>query len=605
MIGDDSLLLKEKIRQLPTKPGVYQFFNYEKQIIYVGKAKSLKSRVSSYFNSKSQINAKTRALVKNITDLSFTIVDTEIDAWLLENSLIKKHQPKYNVLLKDDKTFPSICIKNEPFPRVFATRNLVKDGSIYFGPYASIRTMHTLMDFIKSIYPLRTCSLNLSTQNIKAQKFKVCLEYQIGNCKGPCQSYQTAEEYAETIEQIKHILRGNTAVAINHFKQLMKESAVTLNFETAQIYKQKLDALEVYQGKSTVVNVSISHVDVFSIASDTQFAFINYLKVVNGTITQTQTIEFRKRLEESDEELLTLAIAEFRLRYNSTSKEIISPFALSLEDSNIKCTVPKTGDKKKLLELSEKNTLFFKKTKLEQYEKLNPDIKTNRILEQLKTDLRLSQLPTHIECFDNSNFQGANPVSALVVFKDAKPSKKDYRHFNVKTVIGPNDFATMEEVVYRRYKRVLEEEGELPQLIIIDGGKGQLSSALKSIAKLDLTSKVTIIGIAKRLEEIYYPGDSLPLYIDKRSESLRIIQQLRDEAHRFGITFHRKKRDTSTLKNELETIVGIGPDTATKLLTHFKSVKKISSSSLSQLSEVINPKKAALIINHYTEKGEA
>ena len=594
--------LRKQLKEIPQKPGVYQFSDSNHLIIYVGKAKNLKSRVSSYFNGKAYINAKTKALVKNIEHINFTIVDSEIDAWLLENNLIKKHQPKYNILLKDDKSFPSICIKKERFPRIFPTRKLIKDGSTYFGPYASYRTMETLMDFIRTIYPMRTCSLQLSKENIDAGKFKVCLEYQIGNCKGPCQNFQTEAQYNEVVEHIKNLLKGNTNGAITYFKQKMQEEAGSLNFEAAHLYKEKVELLENYQSKSTVVNTSISNVDVFSIASDERFAFVNYLKVVNGTIIQTQTIELRKRLDETNEELLSFAITEFRDRYKSNSKEIIVPFNLDLEDSSLKFTIPKLGDKKKLLELSEKNVLFFKKSKLEQYEALNPDLKTERILNQLKLDLRLTELPVHIECFDNSNFQGKNPVSAMVVFKDAKPSKKDYRHYNVKTVEGPNDFATMEEIVYRRYKRMLEEQNSLPQLIVIDGGKGQLSAALKSLNKLGISKQVTIIGIAKRLEEIYYPGDSLPLYIDKKSESLRTIQHLRDEAHRFGITFHRKKRDVATLKNELEEIEGIGSSTAEKLLTTLKSVKKISTATLDELEKVVDKSKAKKVYEYYQNK---
>lgn len=598
----DEDVLRKRLREIPQKPGIYQFLDAEQTIIYIGKAKNLKSRVSSYFNNKTAVNAKTKALVRNIASINFTIVDSEIDAWLLENNLIKKYKPKYNVLLKDDKSFPSICIKNERFPRVFPTRKLIKDGSTYFGPYASVRTMQLLMDFIRSIYPLRTCNLNLTKANIDAGKFKVCLEYQIGNCKGPCQNYQTEEEYAEVIDYIKKVLKGDTSDAIHFFKEKMQTQAQALNFESAHYYKERLGLLENFQSKSTVVNTNISDVDVFSIASDEQFAFVNYLKVMNGTVIQTQTLELRKRLDESDEDLLSIAITEFRSRYSSSSPEIIVPFALELADSSIRFTVPKLGDKKKLLELSEKNALFFKKSKLEQYELLNPDIRTERILTQLQKDLRLTVQPRHIECFDNSNFQGKNPVSAMVVFKDGKPSKKDYRHFNVKTVEGPNDFATMEEIVYRRYKRVMEEGGSLPQLIVIDGGKGQLSAALKSLRKLDLIGKVTVIGIAKRLEEIYYPGDSLPLYIDKKSESLKTIQHLRDEAHRFGITFHRKQRDNATLKNELEDIPGIGGTTAQKLLSQLRSVKKISQSSLDELEKIIDKKKALLIYTHYKNK---
>lgn len=545
---------KKALADIPHKPGVYQYFDEEGLLIYIGKAKDLRNRVGSYFNQDKQVNGKTKVLVSKIRRISFTIVDTEIDAWLLENSLIKKHQPRYNIMLKDDKTYPWIIIKKEDFPRIYWTRKLIKDGSTYFGPYASVGMMHTILDLIKETYTLRTCNLPLTPQNINDGKFKVCLEYQIGNCKGPCQNYQSKADYDQNIEEITAILNGKIGSVIKDVKQVVKKASEDLNFELAHSYQKKLLILEKYQSKSTVVNSAITNIDVVSIASDERYAFVNYLKVVNGSIIQTQTIEIKKRLDETDEELLTIAITEFRTKFNSTSKEIIVPFNISLLDKNLKFTVPKLGEKKKLLELSEKNVLFFKREKLNQYEKLNPDLRTDRILSQMQKDLRLTQVPQHIECFDNSNFQGKYPVSAIVVFKDAKPSKKDYRHFNVKTVEGPNDFATMEEAVYRRYKRMLEEEQSLPQLIIIDGGKGQLSSAVSSLKKLGIDKRVTVIGIAKRLEELYYPGDSFPLYLDKKSETLKIIQQLRDEAHRFGITFHRKKRDQGTLKTELEVI---------------------------------------------------
>ena len=593
---------KKALADIPHKPGVYQYWDQEDTLIYIGKAKDLRNRVGSYFNQDNQMNGKTRVLVSKIRKITFTIVDTEIDAWLLENSLIKKHQPRYNIMLKDDKTYPWIIIKKEPFPRLYWTRKMIKDGSTYFGPYASVGMMHTILDLIKETYPLRTCNLPLTDENIHAGKFKVCLEYQIGNCKGPCQAYQSDEDYDQSIAEIKDILNGKIGNVIKDVKQVIKKAVDELNFEYAHQYQKKLLVLEKYQSKSTVVNSSITNVDVVSIASDERYAFVNYLKIMNGSIIQTQTIEIKKRLDESDEELLTLAITEFRTKFSSTSREIIVPFDIKLKDENLKFTVPKLGEKKNLLELSHKNVLFFRREKLNQYEKLNPDLRSERILTQMQKDLMLTQLPVHIECFDNSNFQGAYPVSAIVVFKDAKPSKKDYRHFNVKTVEGPNDFATMEEAVYRRYKRMLEEEDTLPQLIIIDGGKGQLSSAVSSLKKLGIENKVTVIGIAKRLEELYYPGDSYPLHLDKKSETLKVIQQLRDEAHRFGITFHRKKRDQGTLKTELEDIPGIGKTTADKLLRHFKSVKKIREATAAELETVLNKAQVKTLLTHFAPK---
>jgi len=570
-------------------------------LIYIGKAKDLRNRVGSYFNNDFNVNAKTRVLVSRIRNITFTIVDTEIDSWLLENSLIKKHQPRYNVMLKDDKTYPWIIIKNENFPRIFWTRRIVKDGSKYLGPYASVSMMHAILSLIKDTYPLRTCNLALTRANIDAGKFKVCLEYQLGNCKGPCQNYQTEDDYEHNIEEITNILNGKIGSVLRTMKAEMDEAISNMNYEHAHRLKRKFDLLENYQSKSTVVNSSITEVDVFSIASEEKYAFVNYLKVMNGTIIQTQTIELKKRLDESDEELLELAISEFRTRYNSTSKEIIVPFDINIEDSAIKFTVPKLGEKRKLLDLSQKNVSFFKKERIDQYEKLNPEVRTERLLTQMMKDLRMNQLPRHIECFDNSNFQGKYPVSAIVVFKDGKPSKKDYRHFNVKTVEGPDDFATMEEAVLRRYRRVLDEDTGLPQLIVIDGGKGQLSSALKSLKLLGIDKQVTVIGIAKRLEELYYPGDQYPLYLDKKSETLKVIQQLRDEAHRFGITFHRKKRDKGTLATELELIEGIGKTTAEKLLKYFKSVKKIREADETLLLEVVNTKQAKAILGYFNE----
>lgn len=591
---------RHELKNIPQKPGVYQFWSDTDQIIYIGKAKNLKNRVSSYFNKDSfRVNAKTRVLVGKICKVTFTIVDTEIDAWLLENSLIKKHQPKYNVLLKDDKTYPWIIIKNEKFPRIFWTRKIIRDGSTYFGPYASLSMMHTILGIIKDIYPLRTCTLPLTQENIHSGKFRVCLEYQIGNCKGPCQAFQTEEDYNQSISEIKDILNGKTSAVIRRLKNQLEESVTNLNFELAHNLKRKFDLLERYQSKSTIVNSSITDVDVFSIATDEKHAFVNFLKVMNGTVIQTQTLEMKKRLDETDEELLIIAITEFRSRFDSRSKEIIIPFDLELDDKDIKFTVPKLGEKKKLLELSQKNVAFFKREKLNQYEKLNPGLRTDRLLTLMMKDLRLNQLPKHIECFDNSNFHGKYPVSAIVVFKDAKPSKKDYRHFNVKTVEGPDDFATMAEAVFRRYKRMLDENQSLPQLIVIDGGKGQLSSAIKSLKLLGIEKQVTIIGIAKRLEEIYYPGDQFPMYLDKKSESLKIIQQLRDEAHRFGITFHRKKRNKGTLATELENIPGIGETTAEKLLRQFKSVKKIREATETELLEVLNKSQTVSLLDYF------
>lgn len=593
---------RSALQKIPGKPGVYQFYDQSGELIYIGKAKNLKNRVSSYFNKDTyRINAKTRVLVSKIDNITFTIVDTEIDAWLLENSLIKKHQPRYNVLLKDDKTYPWIVIKNERFPRIYWTRNLVKDGSTYFGPYASVSMMHTILGMVKEIYPLRTCSLALTPGNIDSGKFRVCLEYQIGNCKGPCQAFQSEEDYQQNIEEIKDILNGKTGAIIRRLRYELDQSIAELNFELAHRLKRKNELLEKYQSKSTIVNSSISDVDVFSIATDEKHAFVNYLKVMNGTVTTTQTLELKKRVEETDQDLLTIAISEFRTRFNSHSKEIIVPFEIEWEELGIRFTVPKLGEKKKLLELSQKNVAFFKREKLDQYEKLNPEVRTERLLTLMMKDLRLNQLPRHIECFDNSNFQGKFPVSAIVVFRDAKPSKKDYRHFNVKTVEGPDDFATMEEAVFRRYRRMLDEGDPLPQLIVIDGGKGQLSSAIKSLKLLGIEKQVTIIGIAKRLEEIYYPNDPYPLYLDKKSESLKIIQQLRDEAHRFGITFHRLKRNKATLATELESIPGVGRTSADKLLRKFRSVKNIREASEAQLLEVLNIKQTQALLNYFKE----
>ena len=591
------------IRTMPDNPGVYQYYDVEGKIIYVGKAKNLKKRVSSYFNKDQSENGKTQVLVKKISDIKYIIVDTEIDALLLENNLIKKYQPRYNVLLKDDKTYPWICIKNERFPRVFSTRNLIKDNSSYYGPYASVKVMNMVLDLIKQLYKLRNCNFNLSAENIKSKKFKVCLEYHIGNCKAPCIGLEREEEYNETIANIKEIIKGNINTVARHLKALLQEHVEKLEFEKANIVKEKIDLLDKFQSKSTVVSPTITNVDVYSIVTDEKNGYVNFLKVVNGSIIQGHTIELKKKLDESDEELLTLSIAELRERFHSDAKEIIVPIKIETEFPNVEFIIPQRGDKKHLLELSQRNVEYYRREKIKQESLVDPERHTKRILEQMKKDLHLTEEPRHIECFDNSNFQGAYPVAAMTVFKDTKPSKKDYRHFNIKTVEGPDDFASMEEIIYRRYKRVLEENQSMPQLIVIDGGKGQLSAALQSIDKLGLRGKVAIIGIAKKLEEIYFPGDSIPLYLDKRSETLKIIQQIRDEAHRFGITHHRSKRDKGTLKTELTEIKGVSTSTAQKLLTHFKSVKKISEANETELAEIIGKAKAKLVSDFYaTEK---
>ncbi|MDO9186502.1 MAG: excinuclease ABC subunit UvrC [Bacteroidia bacterium] len=596
-----SELIQNILRTLPDNPGVYQYYDAEGKIIYVGKAKNLKKRVLSYFKDQHD-SGKTMVLVKKIVDIKYIIVDTEIDALLLENNLIKKYQPRYNVLLKDDKTYPWICIKKEPFPRVFTTRIVVKDGSTYFGPYASGRVMHMVLDLIKQLYKLRNCNLKLDDKSIAANKFKVCLEYHIGNCKAPCVGKETEEDYDQTISEIREIIKGNINTVSRHLKILLQQYIEKMEFENAQIIKEKIDLLEKFQSKSTVVSPTINNVDVFSIVSDEKSGYVNFLKVMNGAIIQGHTIELKKKLDESDEELLTLAIAELRDRFNSDSKEIIVPFAIDTEFPNIEFTIPQRGDKKHLLELSERNVEYYKREKMKQESLVDPERHTKRILEQMKKDLHLSEEPRHIECFDNSNFQGAYPVAAMTVFKDAKPSKKDYRHFNIKTVEGPDDFASMEEVIYRRYKRVLEENQPLPQLIVVDGGKGQLSSAIESLEKLGLRGKVGIIGIAKKLEEIYFPNDSIPMYLDKRSETLKIIQQIRDEAHRFGITHHRSKRDKGTLKTELTEIKGISTTTAQKLLSHFKSVKNIKEADEAEMVEIIGKSKAKIVFDYFNNQ---
>jgi excinuclease ABC subunit C len=590
--------LKSLISVLPHAPGIYQFFDNSNTIIYIGKAKDLRKRVYSYF-SKQHEHRKTALLVRNIVDIKHMVVESEQDALLLENNLIKKYQPRYNIRLKDDKSYPWICIKNEPFPRVFSTRHLVKDGSKYFGPYTSVYTVRTLLELFKSEYKLRTCNYNLSRDNIENGKYKVCLEYHIGNCTGPCEGHISTEKYEEGIADITHILKGNVSGVIKHLKGVMDRMAEDLNFEEAIKVKEKYDSLKRYQSRSTVVSPVITDVDVFSIEEDESFAFVNYLKVIKGAILQTFTLEIKKGLNETSEELLLAGIIDIRQKIFSNAKEILIPMQLEYEIDNIVFKVPQRGDKKQLLDLSQRNAKYFRLEKEKQAFIKNPRIRTERILNTIKNDLQLKELPERIECFDNSNFQGTHPVAACVVFKDAKPLKKEYRHFNIKTVEGPNDFASMEEVVYRRYKRLLDEKKPLPQLIVVDGGKGQLSSTMKSIDKLNLRGKISVIGIAKRLEEIYFPGDSVPIYINKNSESLKVIQHLRDEAHRFGITFHRNKRSKAFIDSELNSIDGIGEKTTEKLLKDFKSVKNIKTKSIEELSESIGKAKASVVFAYF------
>lgn len=592
--------LKIQVKALPSSPGVYQYYDADDNLLYIGKAKNLKKRVSSYFN-KQQDNGKTRVLVQKIRSVKHIVVATETDALLLENNLIKKYQPKYNVMLKDDKTYPWICIKKERFPRVFLTRKVIKDGSEYFGPYTSVKTARVLLDLIKELFPLRSCNFDLSPENIATGKYKVCLDYHIGNCKGPCEGLQTEGAYNEDIKAIKNIIKGNFKSSLASFKKRMLEFAEEMKFEEAQKVKEKLDLLEGYQSRSTVVNPSINNVDVFSIISDESYGYVNFFKISNGSIIQSHTTEIKKKLGETDKELLELSIVEIRQRFQSMTKEVYVPFEVDL-GKEIKVTVPKLGDKKRIVELSERNAKYYRQDRFKQIKIVDPDRHVKRIMAQMQKDLRLSAEPRYIECFDNSNIQGTHPVAACVVFRDGKPSKKEYRHFNIKTVEGPDDFASMEEVVFRRYKRLLEEGSELPQLIVIDGGKGQLSSALKSLDVLGLRHKIAIIGIAKRLEEIYYPEDPVPLYLDKTSESLKIIQFLRNEAHRFGITHHRNKRSKSAVQSELETIPGIGKQTVETLLQYYKSVKRVKAASLESLTAVVGASKAKKIVTAFQAK---
>ena len=589
-----------QLKSLPEVPGVYQYFDKQDKIIYIGKAKNVKKRVTSYFN-KTVENNKTRVLVKNISRIEHVVVDSEMDALLLENNLIKKYKPRYNILLKDDKTYPWICIKNEPFPRVFFTRKVFKDGSEYFGPFTSLKTVRSLFDLVKGLYPLRSCNYDLSEEKISAQKYKVCLEYHIGNCLAPCVAAIDTASYGKNIESIRQILKGNFKEALNAFEHQMKHYAQKMEFEKAQWIKEKIEDLKNFQAKSTVVNPKISHVDVFSIFSDESYGYINYLQVSYGAIVRSHTLEIKKKLDESDATLLQLGIIEIRQLFSSTSKTVFLNEKVSLGDE-LKVFVPQQGDKKKLVDLSLRNAKYFRMERFKQMKIVDPDRHSKRIMSQMKADLRLPQEPVHIECFDNSNIQGSIPVAACVVFKNGKPSKKEYRHYNIKTVTGPDDFASMEEVVFRRYKRLLEEDEPLPQLIVIDGGKGQLSSAVKSLDVLGLRGKISILGIAKRLEEIYFPNDSIPLYLDKKSETLKILQRARDEAHRFGITFHRNKRSKGALKSGLDTIPGVGPKTKETLLRKFKSFKRIKEASKEDLMHVLGENKGTQLYKQLHSK---
>ncbi|MEK9612517.1 MAG: excinuclease ABC subunit UvrC [Flavobacteriaceae bacterium] len=585
--------LEIQLKSLPEESGVYQYYNKKNQVIYIGKAKNLKKRVRSYFNKKHE-NLKTHVLVKNIVRIEHIVVQSEMDALLLENNLIKKYQPRYNILLKDDKTYPWICIKKEPFPRVFYTRKVINDGSEYFGPFTTKKTISILMDLIKSLYPIRTCSYDLHREKIKQEKYKICLEFHLGNCLGPCVGNIEPQQYDSNIHAIRSILKGNFKESLLIFKKQMQAFSEQMEFEKAQLIKEKLELLKNYQSKSTIVNPKINNVDVFTILSDESYGYVNFLQISHGAIIRSHTLEIKKKMEESDETLLSLGIIEIRQLFQSVSTTLFLSHPIDLGEE-LQVIVPLQGDKKRLIELSLRNAKFFRMDRFKQMQIVDPERHEKRIMSQMKKDLRLPKEPVHIECFDNSNIQGSNPVAACVVFKNGKPSKKEYRHYNIKTVSGPDDFASMEEVIFRRYKRLVEEGESLPQLIVIDGGKGQLSSAVKSLDLLGLRGKISIVGIAKRLEEIFFPEDSIPLYLDKKSESLKILQRARDEAHRFGITFHRKKRSKGSLTSELDQIAGIGPTTRTQLLTQFKSLKRIKAASVEEISQLLGPKKGIKI----------
>lgn len=579
--------------QLPDLPGVYRYYNKEGKLIYVGKAKSLKKRVGSYFSKSTGLNQKTRRMVREIQTIEITIVNSEFDALLLENNLIKKSQPRYNVLLKDDKTYPYLLLTNESFPRIYPTRRVIPSKGTYYGPFASVKAMNNVVELILSLFTIRTCRLDLAPEKIAASKYKVCLEYHLGNCKGPCEGLQDEKNYLSDIEQARNILKGNLGIAKTFFKESMQAAAAALDYENAHRFKEKLDLLEKYQAKSLVINPNAESLDVFAIVSEEKFAFVNYLRIKNGAITLSKTVELKKKLDETDQELLLTAIVRLRDQFQSDAREVLVNVEFPDFPEGLHLTQPKIGDKRKLIELSLKNALYYKKEKALLAGETKD--KKNRVLLQLQQDLSLSELPKHIECFDNSNIQGSNPVASMVCFKDGKPARKEYRHYHIKTVTGPNDFASMEEVVYRRYKRMVQEEDALPNLVVIDGGKGQLSSSIAALKSLNLYGKIPIIGIAKRLEEIYFPGDNYPIYIDKKSESLRLIQRIRDEAHRFAITFHRNLRSKGALSSQLTGIDGVGENTTQKLLKHFKSLKNIQNAGLEQLTAVVGKDKAEKI----------
>ena len=589
------------LKTLPDKPGVYQHIDKDGKVIYVGKAKNLKKRVAQYFQKEHQ-NGRTRVLVRKIADVQTIVVENEFDALLLENNLIKKYQPRYNVMLKDDKTYPWICIKNERFPRIIYTRNVIKDGSEYFGPYGSPKIAKIILSLFRDIYTFRTCNYDLSEEKIAADKYKVCLEYHIGNCLGPCEALQSEADYMKMVQNAREILKGNFVEAKRFLVEKMNELAGNLEFERAQKMKERLEALDKYQAKSTVVHPSITNVDVYSVISDEGYAYVNFFNIANGAIIRSHTTEIKKKLDESNAEILEEAIIELRERFPSAAKEIFLPFEMDIEIPDVKITVPLIGDKKRIVELSERNAKYYRLEKLKQTRIVDPDRHTNRIMAQMKVDLRLPSEPRHIEGFDNSNIQGTNPVAACVVFKNGKPSKDDYRKFNIKSVEGPNDFASMEEVVYRRYKRMLDEGETLPQLIVIDGGKGQLSSAVKSLERLGIRGQVSILGIAKRLEEIYFPEDSLPLYLDKTSETLKVLQQVRNESHRFGLNHHRNRRSKAGFNSELEEIPGIGAKTVEELLREFRSIRRIKTASHEELARIIGNHRANKVIEYFTSK---
>lgn len=593
--------IRNILQTLPNKPGVYQHLDKNGKILYIGKAKDLKKRVSSYF-TKHHESARIYVMVKKVVDIKTIVTESEFDALLLENNLIKEYQPRYNINLKDDKTYPWICIKKEPFPRIFPTRNRIEDGSEYYGPYASVKVMKTVLNLIRQLYHIRTCKLDLSAQNVQSGKYRVCLEYHIDNCLGPCVGKQSAASYEEDIEAARDLIKGNLGAVKKQLDRQMRSAAEELRFEEAQKLKEKYQTIDRYQAKSTVVNPRITNVDVYSVISDAEFGYVNYMKIIDGAVLRSHTLELKKKLDEPDEALLELAIPELRKKFQSDAKEVYLSHPLDLDLPEVSIHHPQRGDKKQLVELSLKNARYYRLEKLKNIQIVDPDRHVKRLMHQMKEDLRLSQEPRHIECFDNSNIQGTNPVSACVVFKDGKPSKKDYRHFNIKTVEGPDDYASMYEAVFRRYRRLVNENEPLPQLIVIDGGKGQLSAAVKALDDLELRGKIAILGIAKRLEELFFPGDQYPLYLDKRSETLKVIQRLRDEAHRFGITHHRNRRSKSTFKSELEAVPGVGDKTIQELLRRFKSVKKVKAASEKELAETVGPHRAKRISSHFAQE---